>query len=141
MIALVNALVFAHDASLEITTQVLIAIHIFLYFIVIPGSYLLNTEVYKNMIFEKGWSIVFPCRKRRRQVAPAPNEEVQLRCVNKSPASNENLESNTATDATSQNKGIQSNSFAKKNNTKIKLVEPVPTISGNVNLETSYKVY
>ena len=138
---LVITLFFAYDASLEIATQVFIAIHVFLYFIVIPGSYLLNTEVYKNVIFKKGWSIVFPCRKRRRQVAPETNEEAQLNVVNEGPPRNEKVQSNADKDATAQNNGVQSTYSVKKNNTKVVIVKPIPTISGNVNLETSYRVY
>ena len=111
IITLFNAFFFAHDASLEITTQVLVAIHVFLYFIIIPGSYILSTEVYKNLIFENGWGDLFQCCKRRQQVAPAPNEEKE--------SNEENANDN-------------------ENN---EVAAPIPTIRGNVNLETSYKVY
>ena len=78
IITLINAFIFAHDASLEISIQVLVAIHTFLYFVVIPGSYLLSTQVYRNLIFDKGWHTVIPFRKNRREVAPQPIEEVQM---------------------------------------------------------------
>ena len=81
IITLINAFIFAHDASLEISIQILVAIHTFLYFVVIPGSYLLSTQVYRNLIFDKGWHIVIPCRKNRCVVAPEPIGEVQLNVV------------------------------------------------------------
>ena len=107
---LVITLFFAYDASLEIATQVFIAIHVFLCFIVIPGSYLLNTEVFKNRIVEQGWSEAIPRNPRNRRVAPLMKEEAER---------TENTQRNNPS-----NKNI-----------------PIPTISGNVNIETSYKVY
>ena len=117
IITLVNAFFFAHDASLEITTQVLVAIHVFLYFIVIPGSYILSTEVYKNLIFENGWGNLFPCLNRRQQVARRQQ------------------------DAPEPKDGIESNEVNAQDNDSNEVAAPVPTITGNVNLETSYKVY
>ena len=109
-ISLVNTLIFGHDDSLEIATQVLVAVHIFLYFVVIPGSYLLNTEVFKNRIVEQGWSEAIPRNLRNRRVAPLMKEDAER---------TENTQRNNPS-----NKNI-----------------PIPTISGNVNIETSYKVY
>ena len=108
-ISLVNTLIFGHYDSLEIATQVLVAVHVFLYFVVIPSSYLLNTEVTKDRIVEKGWTNAIPRERRKNRVTPIANEE---------------------TKSTS----IEMNEI---NRTK----SPVPTITGNVNLETTYKVY
>ena len=109
VLALVNQLIFGRDDGLEIETQVLVAIHVFIYFIVIPGSYLLNTDVFKDRIVEKGWSNIIPRNKRNRRVAPLIKEDT----------------------------GVQSN---QRNNNSNNNAE-VPTISGNVNIDTSYKVY
>ena len=125
LISLINIFFFTHDASLEITTQVLIAVHIFLYFVVIPGSYLLSTEVYRNLIFDKGWHTVLPFRKNKRQVAPEP--------IEKSPPNS----SVNPSSGTQQKSESSENSDMRRNEE----VFPIPTISGNVNLETSYKVY
>ena len=125
MISLINIFFFAHDASLEITTQVLIAVHIFLYFVVIPGSYLLSTEVYRNLIYDKGWHTVLPFRKNKRQVAPEPIEE-----------SPPNSSEDNKTGKLQLSESVPSNDIATN-----ETVFPIPTISGNVNLETSYKVY
>ena len=126
LITLINAFIFAHDASLEISIQILIAIHTFLYFVVIPGSYLLSTEVYKNLIFDKGWYIVLPYRKNKNKVAPEPINEIPLNGINE--ASPEMEEDQPNSDSTAKNKSN-------------KTVTPIPIISGNVNLETSYVVY
>ena len=126
IITLINAFIFAHDASLEISIQILVAIHTFLYFVVIPGSYLLSTQVYRNLIFDKGWHIVIPCRKNRPEVAPEPIGEVQLNVVKDEPSTIvENQSVQVPKPNTAQNRGAA----------------PIPTISGNVNLETSYVVY
>ena len=111
VISLVNTLIFGHDDSLEMLTQILVFIHVFLYFIVIPGSYLLNTEDYKNMVIEKGWRNIIFCCRRRNRVAPVSNEVLEL------------VE-------------LQIN-----NNVDRVVSTSVPTISGNVNLDTSYKIY
>ena len=126
IITLINAFVFAHDASLEISIQVLVAIHTFLYFVVIPGSYLLSTQVYRNLIIDKGWNIVMPCRKNRREVAPEPIGEGQLNLVR---------------DETSPIEENQLNLIPKPKTVQNRSATPIPTISGNVNLETSYVVY
>ena len=125
IISLINIFFFAHDASLEITTQVLIAVHIFLYFVVIPGSYLLSTEVYRNLIFDKGWPIILPFNKNKRQVAPEPIEESP-------PNSSVNHRSGTLQESES----APNSEFRRKDT-----VYPIPTISGNINFETSYIVY
>ena len=109
LISLVNILIFAHDDSLEIATQILAAVHVFIYFVVIPSSYLLNTEVFKNRIVEQGWGNVIPRDRRNQRVAPLEKEDTEA--------------------ITNQ----------RNNNSKNNL--PVPTISGNVNIDTSYKVY
>ena len=109
VISLVNTLIFGHDDSLEIVTQVLVAVHVFLYFVVIPSSYLLNTEIFKNRIVEQGWISAIPREKRNSRIAPLENQDAEM----KSSKSNQN----------STNEG------------------PIPTISGNVNIETSYKIY
>ena len=108
IITLSNAFIFGHDASHEMTTQILVGIHLVLYIIIIPGSYILSTEVYKALIFENGWSNVFPSR-RKRQIAPIENEEIELNI---------------------RREDVQAENRAS-----------IPTISGNVNLETSYKIY
>ena len=126
IITLINAFIFAHDASLEISIQVLVAIHTFLYFVVIPGSYLLSTQVYRNLIFDKGWHIVIPCRKNRREVTPEPIGEVQLNVDKDEPST---IEEN------------QSDLVPKPKMDQNRKATPIPTISGNVNLETSYVVY
>ena len=108
-ISLVNTLIFGHYDSLEIATQILVAVHVFLYFVVIPSSYLLNTEVTKDRIVEKGWTNAIPRERRNNRVAPLANEETKSTSIE-------------------MNETIRRNS-------------PVPTISGNVNLETTYKVY
>ena len=108
-ISLVNTLIFGHDDSLEIATQVLVAVHIVLYFVVIPGSYLLNTEIFKNRIVEQGWIEAIPRSRSNRRVAPLIKEEAETENIDRNKFSNKNV--------------------------------PVPTISGNVNIETSYKVY
>ena len=126
IITLINAFIFAHDASLEISIQVLVAIHIFLYFVVIPGSYLLSTQVYRNLIFDKGWHIVIPWHKNRREVAPEPIGEVQLNVVKDEPST---IDEN------------QSDLVPKAKMPRNSIATPIPTISGNVNLETSYVVY
>ena len=125
IISLINTFFFAHDASLEITTQVLIAVHIFLYFVVIPGSYLLSTEVYRNLIYEKGWHTVLPFRKNKRQVAPEQIEE-----------SSPNSSKGNKTGKLQQSESVSNNDIVMN-----KTLFPIPTISGNVNMETSYKVY
>ena len=126
VITFINAFIFAHDASLEISIQVLVAIHTFLYFVVIPGSYLLSTQVYRNQIFDKGWYTVIPCRKNRREVAPEPIEEVQMNADKDEPSTIEENQS-----------GLVPQPKVAKNRSST----PIPTISGNVNLETSYVVY
>ena len=108
-ISLVNTLIFGHDDSLEIATQVLVAVHVFLYFVVIPSSYLLNTEIFKNRIVEKGWTSAIPREKRSSRIAPLENEDIEM-------------------------KGFKSNENSMYE-------RPIPTISGNVNIETSYKIY
>ena len=111
IIALVNTLIFGHDDSLEIVTQVLVFIHVFLYFIVIPGSYLLNTEDYKNSIVEKGWGNILSCCLHHKRVVPAQNENLELIVL------------------------------PEYNNLNRVVSPSVPTISGNVNIETPYKIY
>ena len=108
-ISLVNTLIFGHDDSLEIVTQILVAVHVFLYFVVIPSSYLLNTQNFKNRIVEKGWTSAIPREKRNSRIVPLENQELE----NKPYKSNENALNE----------------------------RPIPTISGNVNIETSYKIY
>ena len=108
-ISLVNTLIFGHDDSLEIVTQILVAVHVFLYFVVIPSSYLLNTQNFKNRIVEKGWTSAIPREKRNSRIAPLENQELE-------------------------NKPFKGNENALNE-------RPIPTISGNVNIETSYKIY
>ena len=126
IITLINAFIFAHDTSKEISTQVLVAIHVFLYFVVIPGTYLLNTEVYKSQIFDKGWRTVLPNRKSRQRIAPEPIEQVEMNVIRHAP-----LRKRETQPGSNSNKG------------KIEHVtsSTIPTISGNINLETSYVVY
>ena len=126
IITLINAFIFSHDGSLEIATQVLVAIHIFLYFVVIPGSYLLSTDVYRNLIFDKGWFIVVPFQKGERQTASDPTVERQVNSNKNDSSKDDTKHDDTATQETSDGKKVEA---------------PIPTISGNVNLETSYKVY
>ena len=108
-ISLVNTLIFGHDDSLEIVTQVLVGVHVFLYFVVIPSSYLLNTEIFKNRIVEQGWTSAIPREKRSSRIAPLVHEDVEMKRFN------------------SHKNSIEQG--------------PIPTISGNVNIETSYKIY
>ena len=110
IITLSNAFIFGQDASHEMTTQILVGVHLVLYIIIIPGSYILSTEVYKALIFENGWSKLLPSRKKQK-IAPAEIEEIEL-----------NIRSE--------------NDYAEN-----RAAASIPTISGNVNLETSYKVY
>ena len=126
VITLINSFIFAHDASLEISTQILVAIHLFLYFVVIPGSYLLSTQVYKNRVSDMGWYTVLPSRKNRRAVAPGSVDEKQLNVLN---------------DAQSLKEENQSESVSNPKTFQNKTADKVPTISGNVNLETSYMVF
>ena len=126
VITLINFFIFAHDASLEISTQILVAIHLFLYFVVIPGSYLLSTQVYKNRVSDMGWNTVLPSRKNRRAIAPGSVDEIQL---------------NVSNDAQSSKEENQSESVSNPKTFQIKTADKVPTISGNVNLETSYMVF
>ena len=108
-ISLVNTLIFGHDDSLEIATQILVAVHVFLYFVVIPSSYLLNTEIFKNRIVEQGWTSAIPTDKRNSRIDPIENVNEETKRIK----SNENF----------MHEG------------------PIPTISGNVNIETSYRIY
>ena len=108
-ISLVNTLIFGHYDSLEIATQVLVAVHVFLYFVVIPSSYLLNTEVTKDRIVEKGWTNAIPRDRRNNRVTPIAHEETK--------------------------------STSMEMNESIRTKSSIPTITGNVNLETTYKVY
>ena len=126
VITLINSFIFAHDASLEISTQILVAIHLFLYFVVIPGSYLLSTQVYKNKVSDMGWYTVLPSRKNRRAVAPGSVDELQLNCPK---------------DAQSVKEENQSESVSHPKTLQHKTADKIPTISGNVNLETSYMVF
>ena len=126
VITLINSFIFAHDASLEISTQILVAIHLFLYFVVIPGSYLLSTQVYKNKISDMGWYTVLPSRKNRRAVAPGSVDELQL---------------NDPKDTQSLKEENQSESVSYPKRLQYKTADKIPTISGNVNLETSYMVF
>ena len=126
VITLINYFIFAHDASLEISTQILVAIHLFLYFVVIPGSYLLSTQVYKNRVFDMGWYTILPSRKNRRAIAPESVDEIQL---------------NVSKDAQSVKEENQSKSVSNLKTLQNKTVDKVPTISGNVNIETSYMVF
>ena len=126
VITLINSFFFAHDASLEISTQILVAIHLFLYFVVIPGSYLLSTQVYKNMVSEMGWYIVLPSRKNRRAVAPGSVDEIQLNV----PKDAQSVKEENLSEPVSSPKALQN-----------KTADKVPTISGNVNLDTSYMVF
>lgn len=112
IITLVNMLFFSHHDSLEIITQILAFIHAFLYFVVIPGSYLLSTDVSKNLIVAHGWAKIFPFCQRPNRVAPIENEAIEM------------------------------NNIPQHNEAHRQIVPiPVPTISGNVNIETSYKIY
>ena len=126
VITLINMFIFAHDGSLEIATQILVAIHIFLYFVVIPGSYLLSTDVYRNLIFDKGWFIVVPFKKNGRQNAPEPTNEMQVNSNKNDSSKDDTKHDDTVTQETTDGK---------------KVVAPITTISGNINIETSYKVY
>ena len=108
-ISLVNTLIFGHDDSLEIATQILVAVHVFLYFVVIPSSYLLNTEILKNRIVEQGWTSAIPRYKRNSRIAPLENEDEETKSI--------------------------------KNNENFMDKGPIPTMSGYVNIETSYRIY
>lgn len=111
VISLVNTLIFGHDDSLETATQILVFIHVFLYFIVIPGSYLLNTEDYKNSIVEKGWGTALSRFSIHNRIVPA-------QCEN-----------------------AESIDIPVYNNVERVVSPSTRTISGNVNIDTSYKIY
>ena len=111
IIALGNTLFFSHHEIFNTTTQILVFTHVFLYFVVIPGSYLLNTEVSKNLIVEQGWGKILPFHRSRNRVAPAPDEDIEMNSIH-------------------ENNPVEQHS-----------PDHVPIISGNVNLETSYAVY
>ena len=78
-IAMVLKFFTPHDGYLGLTNIFLILLHSFLYFVFIPVSYLLNTEVVKSFINSEGWmkSLRNCCRIPRR-VAPVPNEPINM---------------------------------------------------------------
>ena len=71
-----------HDGTLGPTTIFLILLHLFLYFVFIPGSYLLNTDVVKSFINSEGWvkSLQRCCRTTRR-VGSMQNEEIRMKNI------------------------------------------------------------
>ena len=122
IIAMVTTLFFSHHEIFNTTTQTLMFIYIFLYFVAIPGSYLLSTEVLKNLIVKRGWRIVTPFPKCHNRVFPISNE------------GNDHV-SQAANEAIASNNIQEYNHPAESNHVS------APTISGNVNCETSYVVY
>ena len=78
------------------------------------------------MVSEMGWYIVLPSRKNRRTVAPGSVDEIQL---------------NVSKHAQSVKEENQSESVSKPKTLQNKTADKVPTVSGNVNLETSYMVF
>ena len=122
IIAMATTLFFSHHEIFNTTTQTLMFIYIFLYFVAIPGSYLLSTEVLRSLIVERGWRIITPfskCHNRVFSISNVGNEHV-------SPAANEKI---ADTDIPKHDHPAESDPVS------------APTISGNVNCETSYVVY
>ena len=81
IITMANMLFFGHHDSLEIITQSLVFTHAFLYFVVIPGSYLVSTEVLKNLIVDQGWAKIFPFCQPPNRVVPIENEAIEMNNV------------------------------------------------------------
>ena len=74
----------------EINTVVCFALlDVCLNFVIIPSSYILNTEVTKAFIIAQGWCKSFRCFFCSNQVGPAPNEDIEMDAMpNVIPASN-----------------------------------------------------
>ena len=110
-IVLLLNLFFSHHETFNMITQILLFTHGFFYFVAIPGSYLLSTEKSRNRIIEEGWTKVLPYRYGNNRISPTDNGEIEK---NAEPDNNSPDENNR---------------------------DPAPTITGNVNIETSYAVY
>ena len=69
----------SRDDDLEPIAVILILLNLMLYYIFVPISYLINTEVLKALILAKGWFnwsksfILSPFARRSAQVAPEPD--------------------------------------------------------------------
>ena len=69
----------SRDDNLEPIAVILILLNLMLYYIFVPISYLINTEVLKALILAKGWFnwsksfILSPFARRSAQVAPEPD--------------------------------------------------------------------
>jgi len=80
---------FAHSEKETWGSNTIATIGLFLYCIIIPGTYLLKTENLKNIIFKKGWSE--PLREFFHLGANrvVPNENIQMNPIqNMLPAAN-----------------------------------------------------
>ena len=80
---------FAHSERETWESNIITTIGLFLYCIIIPGTYLLKTENLKNIIFKKGWSE--PLREFFHLGANrvVPNENIQMNPIqNMLPAAN-----------------------------------------------------
>ena len=110
-IVLLLNLFLSHHEIFNMITQILMFTHGFFYFVAIPGSYLLSTENSRNLIIEEGWTKVLPFRSGHNRISPSDNGEVEKNAMPENDIPYENIRN------------------------------PAPTITGNVNIETSYAVY
>ena len=110
-IVLLLNLFLSHHEIFNMITQILMFTHGFFYFVAIPGSYLLSTENSRNLIVEEGWEKVLSFSNGHNRISPSDNGEVERNSVPENDSPDEEIR------------------------------DPTPTITGNVNVETSYAVY
>ena len=67
------ALMFGLSARCSIKSQWLVFTGMSIYFVLIPGSYLLATKIVKERIFDQGWRNLFKIPPHTARVAPLPN--------------------------------------------------------------------
>ena len=66
----------------SIKSQWLVFTIMSIYFVLIPGSYLLATEIVRERIFDQGWRNLFKIPTRTARVAPVPNIVIELVDIN-----------------------------------------------------------
>ena len=66
-------LMFSLSARCSIKSQWLVFTGMSIYFVLIPGSYLLATKIVKERIFDQGWRNSFRIPPHTARVAPLPN--------------------------------------------------------------------
>ena len=71
-------LIHSFSESGSVKSQWMVFTVMSIYFVLIPGSYLISTEIVRKRIFDQGWRNSFEIPTLTARVAPLPNIVIEL---------------------------------------------------------------